>query len=350
MNHRLSPMSSRLLSPAATLSHALAVSLALCSLVAPLSAAADTPANAPLAAPPAAPAGSDPTSPARPPTTAQAPQQRPAQARSEAARPSAPPANPQRSNQVAARVNGVPILEADVLRRAAGADLPADERESLLHLLVAEELLWQKVLRERPTRKSASPQERAALTRAHLERELRPAAVTEPELRAQYTRIVAALGPQEHRLSAIEFIDDTTLALVQRELSAGTPFEVLAQRHSRSRTAASGGELGWRSFAEPLQPGHTAGLPMSYAEAVLGLKDGEVSAPVRIGEKRWTLIRLEARRPTLVPAFDEVRATLDELARAQKINDAALALGERLARDAQIDIAPTPDASRVSAR
>ncbi|HRJ10076.1 MAG TPA: peptidylprolyl isomerase [Prosthecobacter sp.] len=88
------------------------------------------------------------------------------------------------------------------------------------------------------------------------------------------------------------------ITALRQRLQNGESWETLASAHSEdARTRARGGDLGWFTAAR---------MPAEFMLALQSLTPGQTSAPVqtRLG---WHLIRLQARRPARVPAFEEVR-------------------------------------------
>lgn len=85
---------------------------------------------------------------------------------------------------------------------------------------------------------------------------------------------------------------------IQRELQKGTAFPALAARHSEdARSKAHGGDLGWLSAAR---------MPEDFMEQVEKLRVGEASGPVET-KLGWHLLLVTERRPSRVPALEEVK-------------------------------------------
>ena len=93
-----------------------------------------------------------------------------------------------------------------------------------------------------------------------------------PSANAEYnvSHILIAV-PQEATTAQLEAAQKKADDIYQRAKS-GEDFAKLAIANSNSQTALDGGELGWRKGTE---------LPTVLADTVLGLKAGEVSAPLR---------------------------------------------------------------------
>ncbi|MEM7764860.1 MAG: peptidylprolyl isomerase [Pseudomonadota bacterium] len=114
--------------------------------------------------------------------------------------------------------------------------------------------------------------------------------------------------------------EEKALALFEA-LENGADFSALAIANSDSETSLEGGELGWRSGTQ---------IPTLFIDAVRGMKDGDVSRPIRSGSG-YNLIRLnETRGVTGRSEIQQVNVRhilitpneiLDEAAARQKLED-----------------------------
>ncbi len=216
-----------------------------------------------------------------------------------------------------ARVNNVLITqdELDQAVRATNApDTPA-LRASLKNQLIARELFRQAAEKQhyesRPQVVSAVEQaKRAAMTAAYLRDQVKPAPVTDADVKAKYDAIVATLGENEYKPSAIAVKDADTAQTVLAQLKKGTDFAQLAKQYSQGPGAAQGGALNWISFKTPIQAGNTQNWPQPLAEALVKLPQGGVSsAPVQVGDAYW-ILRVDEKRPTQVPQYEQIKDML----------------------------------------
>ncbi|WP_421380641.1 peptidylprolyl isomerase (plasmid) [Paraburkholderia sp. DD10] len=238
--------------------------------------------------------------------------------------PSKPPAEktveaatgPLPANAVA-RVNNVVITQAqldDAVRASNAPDTPA-LRASVKNQLIARELFRQAAEKQhyesRPQVVAAVEQARTvAMTAAYLRDQVKPAPVTEADVKAKYDAIVATLGEFEYKPSAIAVKDADTAQTVLTQLKKGTDFAQLAKQYSQGPGAAQGGALNWISFKTPIQPGTTQNWPQPLAEALVKLPQGGVSsAPVQIGDAFW-ILRVDEKRATQIPQYDQIRDAL----------------------------------------
>jgi parvulin-like peptidyl-prolyl isomerase len=104
---------------------------------------------------------------------------------------------------------------------------------------------------------------------------------------------------------------ETRLAEIQAELKKGTPFETLV-KYSTAPSRSTGGDLGWLNKGV-LRP--------DLEEAVLGLKPGQVSAPVTT-DKDVYLLQLTDSEMDKAKPFAEVRASILEKLQEPKAQSA----------------------------
>jgi peptidyl-prolyl cis-trans isomerase C len=255
-----------------------------------------------------------------------------------------PLAHAQERGRAVALVNGEPISEAAFQRALAravtqgGADSPelraAVKSELIARALFAQEARRRK-LDEDPAVVAAVEEARTnALVARYLAEAIRPRAITDAEVRAQYDRITATLGPEEYRPRLILVADraraDQVLAELKRQ-----PFPALAQQYSVAPSAAEGGLLDWVSFKSPAAEGATGGLPLAVAQAVEKLSPGAMSGAIAVGE-RWGIVRLEAKRPTKVPSFEEAKGALADILAARELERVTTELVTTLVGKAKI--------------
>jgi|GEM_PF-973983 len=251
---------------------------------------------------------------------------------------------------IAAKVNGVAIRHSDIDAAMPAQLTPAQRQDSgvrqqVLQQLIAQELFWQEARaagldKKEEIRLAARAAERATATRLYVRQTLKPALPTEAEIRQRYDAIVANLGPHEYRISLIETADEVAIKTAQAELQKGQSFAQTARQHSRHASAAKGGEIDWLSFPLPVTPGRTNGLPQLYAQIISQLKPGETSA-ILSNEGRWTLIHLDAMRPTLVPDYAAVQPMLQQMLYQKNVERASIQLTGELLKKAKIEVAGT---------
>lgn len=109
-----------------------------------------------------------------------------------------------------------------------------------------------------------------------------------------------------HILIAVDGTTDDAAARAQAEslhqrLVAGEDFAALAREHSKDTASASeGGDLGWAGRDAYVAP---------FADALFGLAEGQISAPVKT-QFGYHIIRLDGIRAGSARTFDDVRPEL----------------------------------------
>ena len=128
------------------------------------------------------------------------------------------------------------------------------------------------------------------------------AKLTEERLRAAYETMIAARQPDvEVRARHILLEGEEDAKAVIAELEAGADFAALAKQKSTGPSGANGGDLGYFTQAQ---------MVPAFAQAAFALEPGAITtAPVetRFG---WHVIKVEDRRETPPPSFEEVQTTI----------------------------------------
>lgn len=229
---------------------------------------------------------------------------------------------------VVARVNGVALAQSDLdaaVRQSGKPDTPA-LRGMLKNELIARELFRQAAQKQHYDThadvKASLEQAKAMLMmQAYLRDAIKPTPVTDADVKAKYDAIVASLGQNEYKPSAIVVKDAGTAKTVLDQLKKGSDFAQLAKQYSQGPSAAQGGALNWVSFKTPITEGQTQGWPQPLAEALVKLPQGAVSsAPVQVGDAFW-ILHVDQMRSTQIPTFDQskdqLRKELEQVAVAK---------------------------------
>ncbi|MCI3203378.1 hypothetical protein DBA20_00150 [Pandoraea capi] len=224
-----------------------------------------------------------------------------------------------------ASVNGVVIskVSVDAMVKASGQPDSPQLRELFKGQLIANELLKQAAQKQhyetRPEVQAALEAAKTMIvTRAYMTEHLNAAPVSDADVKAKYDAVVATLGENEYHASVIAVRDAVTAQTVLDELKKGTDFAALARQYSQGPNAAQGGQLNWVSFKTPITAGNTQNWPQPIAEALVKLPKGAVSAePLKIGDQLW-ILRVDDKRATQIPKFEEsaplLRKQLEQVA------------------------------------
>ena len=227
-----------------------------------------------------------------------------------------------------ARVNGVTIPASDLdaaVRESRQPDTPA-LRTSLKNQLIARELFRQAAQKQHydahaDVQAIVEQTKTTAMMQAYLKDVVKPAPVTDDEVKSKYDAIVATLGENEYKPSAIAVKDEATAKTILEQLKKGGDFAQLAKQYSQGPNAAQGGALNWVSFKTPITAGTTQNWPQPLAEALVKLPKGAVSsAPVQVGDAFW-ILRADDMRKTQIPTLDQskdgLRKELEQVALAK---------------------------------
>ncbi|MCT7325478.1 peptidylprolyl isomerase [Ralstonia mojiangensis] len=244
---------------------------------------------------------------------------------------------------VVARVNGTAITQQQVDQAIAAANVPTSPqaREAVKNQLIARELFRQAAEKghydARPNVRAAMEQAKTlAMTQDYLRDAVKPAPVSEADVRAKYDAIVGSLGEFEYKPSAIVVKDADTAQKVLDQIKKGTDFAQLAKQYSQGPTAAQGGALNWVSFKLPLQEGKTQNWPLPLATALTQLPDGAASAsPVQVDGAFWVL-RVEAKRPTQILQYDQINDVLRKQLEQVEVQKATTKIVVDLMKNARI--------------
>jgi len=244
----------------------------------------------------------------------------------------------------AATVNGVAVTDEQVtqaMQQMRIADAP-QAREAIKQQLIARELFRQeaakdKTLETRPEVQAALREARNnILTQAWLKDRIKPAPVTDEQVRQRYDAIVASLGEKEYKARVIEVADDAAAGSALARIKSGEDFGKVAQAVSLAPSRASGGAMEWISFKVPAQEGQTQSLPLPLAQAIAALPAGAVSAaPIAWNDHRF-LVKVDEARPTQVPAYEAVKPGIQQALQAQALERATTALVTQLLTKAKI--------------
>lgn len=276
--------------------------------------------------------------------------------------PAAPPAAatpaPEDANPVLARVNGEEIRLDEVIAAAAEA-MPPELRQVPPHMLrsmmppqVFEQLVDRAITERamvqaaKAARLDQDPEVRRRLQMAEnaelrdqlLRREVLPR-VTEEAIRARYDRDSAGRAPEEEvRARHILVPNEADARAILTEIQRGASFEEVARRRSTDPAARNGGDLGFFRRGD---------MVPEFATAAFALQPGQVSPnPVRT-QFGWHVIKVEERRSSRGPSFEDSKDTL----RQTMIEEEVQAAVQRIRSGARIERvdAPAPAAAPAPA-
>ncbi|CAB3750700.1 peptidylprolyl isomerase [Burkholderia sp. MSh2] len=229
-----------------------------------------------------------------------------------------------------ATVNGTPITNAEinaVLQVSKQPDSP-QIRQAIKNQLIARVLIQQAAEKanygSRPEVQTAMQAAKVnAETQLYLKDNVKPASVADADVKARYDEIVASLGQDEYRPRLIVVKDPATAATVLSELKAGKPFDGVARQYSIAPSRDAGGELPWVSFRTPATDGKTSGLPVAIAQALEKLPVGAITSDSIAVDGARVIVKLDAKRPTQVPSFNQAQAPIRQQLEALALQKAS---------------------------
>ena len=133
--------------------------------------------------------------------------------------------------------------------------------------------------------------------------------VKDAEIKAEYDKYKAAMGEKEYHSRHILVATEQEAKDIIVKLKGGAKFEELA-KVSKDGSANNGGDLGWMAPGKLVKP---------FADAMVALKNGEITqTPVKT-EFGYHVIKLEESRATKLPALEEVKGQVAEALQQKKI-------------------------------
>ncbi|WP_341894000.1 peptidylprolyl isomerase [Ferrovibrio terrae] len=216
---------------------------------------------------------------------------------------------------VVARVNGQPILRSAVMEfynqlPPQMAQIPIEQiLPGIINELAARRLLGEaaekaKLGDDPAVKKQLQSAREQVLQQAYLDRKVKTE-VTDAKMKARYEELIKQQPPQEevharHILVASEA--DAKAAL--EEVKKGADFTEVSKKRSTGPTAATGGDLGFFT-KDKMVP--------EFAEAAFKLQAGQVTdTPVK-SQFGWHVIKVEARRKSDPPKFEDVRGQVYDM-------------------------------------
>jgi peptidyl-prolyl cis-trans isomerase C len=227
-----------------------------------------------------------------------------------AAPPAADKAAPAPAAAAIAVVNGTSITrsEFDVyvksLLQGKQQELTPEQKNQVLDDLINTQVLADQALKD-GSDKDPEIEARLNVLRlrvladAEVQKYLKAHEPTDAELHAEYDNQVASMDKTEYHARHILLASkDKDLAeQLIKKIKHGAKFEDIAKSQSIDNgSKANGGDLGWFSTSRMVKP---------FADAVKGLKKGELTPEPVQTQYGWHIIELEDTRPFTPPTFDQ---------------------------------------------
>ncbi|MEC9367061.1 MAG: peptidylprolyl isomerase [Pseudomonadota bacterium] len=209
---------------------------------------------------------------------------------------------------VIAKVDGVAITQADIDAAAAAnstalAGMPEQQRRSELLAHILEHRLLSAAAEKESVSGKPSLDERMkyykmrAQSDLYFESKIRDT-VTEAAARKLYDEQIGKVAPEtEVRARHILVDKEDEIRDIAERVARGDDFAELAKEKSKDGSAKDGGDLGYFTKGQMVE---------EFETAAFKLNKGDVSEPIKT-QFGWHIIKLEDKRETSPPPFDEMK-------------------------------------------
>jgi peptidyl-prolyl cis-trans isomerase C len=233
-----------------------------------------------------------------------------------------------------ATVNGTAIskttfkaLEDDITVRSHGQKFP---KEQLLEELIQRELLLQDAQKKHldqsvEVKERLKMAERSLLSQADLQDYLKANPVTDADIKAEYDKQVGKMSGTEYKARHILVKTEDEAKKLIAQLAKGAKFDELATKHSLDPSKDQGGDLGWFTEGQMVEP---------FSKAVAALEKGKFTQTPVQTQFGWHVILREDSRPQVPPPFDAIKEQLRPHLQQQKVQ----AMLEGLRKQAKVEI------------
>jgi peptidyl-prolyl cis-trans isomerase C len=217
-------------------------------------------------------------------------------------------------------VNGKPIpkarLEFIVKQRAAQGQPDSEQsRRLILDNLVTQEVVAQEADRKgfsknADVRAQLDLMRQQVLVQALIQDYVKAHPVKDEDLRAEYDKLKASRGDKEYKARHILVDKDTEANEIIAQLKKGAKFEDLAKQSKDPGSKDKGGDLDWNPPTTFVKP---------FADALAKLEKGKYTeSPVQT-QYGWHVIQLDDVRPAQFPAYESVKAQLQNRLQEQEV-------------------------------
>ena len=220
-------------------------------------------------------------------------------------------------------VNGVTIpqtrIDARIKSIVAQGQMDSPElrkavREELINLeIMAQESVKKGFDKQAETISQLDTAKQSALVGAFVQDYFKNHPISEDDLKKEYENLKKTAGDKEYKARHILVQEEAEAKSIVSQLKKGAKFDKLASKYSLDPgSKEKGGALEWSMPANFVKP---------FAEALVSMKKGSVSAPVK-SEFGWHIIKLDDVRDFNFPPYREVKQNLMQRAQQQAIQKA----------------------------
>ncbi len=217
---------------------------------------------------------------------------------------------------VVATVNGVALTrpefdlyEKNLLRNAKVQSLTPDQQNQVLDDLITMQLMAAQAekdgLQNEPdTQAQLSLLHMRVMADAESQKFVKSHPPTDAQLHAEYDTAIGQMDKTEYHARHILVANKEQAEQIIKKLKGGAKFEDLAKAQSTDTGSKNnGGDLGWFTTSRMVKP---------FADAVKGLKKGEVTPEPVQTQYGWHVIQLEDTREAAPPPFEQVKPQLTD--------------------------------------
>ena len=221
-----------------------------------------------------------------------------------------------------ATVNGVAIPQARLDMRIKSAMAQGQPDSPDLRNAVRDELINIEVLAQAANKKGLNKQaevvqqielsRQTILASAFVQDYVKNHPFSDDVLKQEFDKINKQRGNKEYKVSHILLKTEDEAKAVAEQLKTGKFEDVAMDKSQDPGSSVKGGDLGWAVPSNFVKP---------FADAMVGLNKGQISAPVQ-SQFGWHIIKLEDSRDMKVPAFEEVKPNLAQHMQQQLVQKA----------------------------
>ncbi|MGW8392384.1 peptidylprolyl isomerase [Pseudoduganella sp. HUAS MS19] len=222
--------------------------------------------------------------------------------------------------QTVATVNGKAIpssqMEAAVKQAAAQGQPDSPQlRDMIKKSLIGREVLVQEATKQgvaanKEVKEALEQARQEIIIRALLVNYVKKNPVSDAEIKSAYEQFKASKGDKEYHARHILVKTEKEATDIIAKLKGGAKFEELAKASQDPGSAANGGDLDWAAAGNYVKP---------FADAMVALKDGQITDKPVQSQFGYHVIKLEGSRAAKVPSLEEVKPQIAESLTQRKV-------------------------------
>ncbi len=222
--------------------------------------------------------------------------------------------------QNVATVNGkaIPAAQMDAAVKQAAAQGQPDSpqlREMIKKSLIGREVLMQEATKQgvaanKDVKDALEQARQDIMIRALLVDYVKKNPVSDAEIKAAYDQFKAGKGEKEYHARHILVKTEKEATDIIAKLKGGAKFEELAKASQDPGSAANGGDLDWAAPGNYVKP---------FADAMVALKDGQITDKPVQSQFGYHVIKLEGSRAAKVPSLEEIKPQIAESLTQRKV-------------------------------